>query len=66
MEPKTHYVPYFTQTNPMGQQRAVCGAWVWPHQLRIDPAQLQCWGCRMWMENLHLIEPETAEELRIA
>ncbi len=70
---RTHYVPFFAKRDTtvvrhdgQGRLEAVCGAWAWPEQHRIDPAELGCWGCRMWMENLHLIEPETANELRTA
>jgi hypothetical protein len=66
VDTRTHYCAFFTRRDPMGRQEAVCGAWVWPEQHRIDPAELGCWGCRTWMENLDLIEPETANELRSA
>jgi hypothetical protein len=63
---RTHYVPSFTTIDPLGRQRAICGEFIWPEQHRIDPQELGCWGCRMWMESLHLIGPETTDEARTA
>ncbi len=63
MDTRTHYIGAFTKRDG-DKQQAICGEWIAPDQHRTDPDTLTCWGCKMWIENLDVIEPETAEELR--
>ncbi len=63
MDTRTHYLPAMTRRNG-DRQEAICGSWIVPAQHRTDPDVVTCWGCKMWLENLDVIEPETAEELR--
>jgi hypothetical protein len=63
MDTRTHYLPAMTRRDG-DQQQAICGAWTTAAQHRTDPGVVTCWGCKMWLENLDVIEPETAEELR--
>ncbi len=61
---RTHYIPAMTRRDDQGRQQTICGAFTTPDQHRVDPAELTCWGCQMWMQNIDAIEPETAKELR--
>jgi hypothetical protein len=63
---RSHYIPSFTrrattviQSDGEGHLQAVCGAWTTPEQHKVDPAELTCWGCKAWIENLNLIEKES-------
>lgn len=71
IDTRTHYIPSFTRRDTkvvrhdgQGRLQAICTAWTWPEQHRTNPADLGCWGCKTYIENLDVIEPETAEELR--
>jgi hypothetical protein len=66
MDTRTHYISAFTSIDTTavrhdgeGRRQTVCGAWVWPEQHKVDPKKLTCWGCKMWIENLDLIEKES-------
>ncbi len=66
MDTRTHYLPMFhrvsstaVQHDGEGHLQAICGSWIRPEQHKVDPAELTCWGCRAWIENLNLIEKES-------
>ncbi len=61
-----HYIPAFTRIRTTavrhdgeGHLQAVCGSWTGLDMHRVDPKELTCWGCKMWIENLDLIEKES-------
>jgi hypothetical protein len=66
MDTRTHYIPSFTRRSSSGLEQAVCGSYVEPAFCVVptDPQEPTCWGCKMYLENLDVILPETAEELR--
>ena len=51
-----HYLPAMTRRDDHGRQQAICGAFTTPDQHRVDPAELTCWGCQMWMENVGIAD----------
>jgi hypothetical protein len=63
MDTRTHYLPAFLRVNTTavkhdgeGHLQAICGAWTTPDKHKIDPAELTCWGCKTWMENLGIAD----------
>ncbi len=56
---RTHYIPAMTRRDDQGRQQTICGAFTTPDQHRVDPVELTCWGCKMWMQNVG-----TADDVR--